>query len=255
MKENIIKYVKKFQKGLIPKREFINKINPIILKIPFYQGYKSIDIKHEFYAHILSKIEKIISLYIEIPNANFTTWLNVVLKREFIYFITKKNKINEFESLQVIEATNNYSYQIQETLNPTNKSSIDISQLTEKEKNVVALKYGIKIYKRDISESINQILKKLDKKKSIGNTISRKYYKILKLQKQISKTEDFDKKLILENELKKIKFYKRKLEKFFNSYSILPTNKWVGEQLGLSTGTIAAYLNKIKKKLLKNNIF
>ena len=47
MKENLTSYVKKFQNGLIPRRDFLKKINPVILKIPDYLGNKSPDIKHE----------------------------------------------------------------------------------------------------------------------------------------------------------------------------------------------------------------
>ena len=115
MKEDLTIYVKKFQNGLITKRVFLNKINPIILKIPCYLGYKSTDIKHEFYAYIISKIDKIISLYKVIPNISFKTWFNIVLKREFYRYINKINKYNEFESIHINEIKNNYLLHYQET--------------------------------------------------------------------------------------------------------------------------------------------
>ena len=37
----------------------------------------------------------------------------------------------------------------------------------------------------------------------------------------------------------------------YKNYSVLPTNKWVGNKLGLSDGTICSYLHKIKRKLEK----
>ena len=209
MKESITIYVKKFQNGLISRREFLKKINPLILKIPIYLGYKDIDIKHEFYAHVLSKIDKIISSYKIIPKANFTTWLNIVLKREFYYFISKINKIKEFESLQINEAISNYSIDNQGTLLLFNKTHIDFTPLTEKEKDVVSLKYGIKIYKRDISKSSNQILKKLDKKRNMEKTLTKKYYKIIKAKKYISISEEN----ILINGYHRLKAFKTKYGK------------------------------------------
>ena len=84
-------------------------------------------------------------------------------------------------------------------------------------------------------------------------TISKRYYKMIKLQKKLANVENNEERTTLKKELDKVLYYKRKLEYIFNNYSILPTNKWVGEQLGLSDSTIAVYLNKIKKKLLERN--
>ncbi len=252
MNENLAIYVKKFQNGLINKRDFLKHVNPLILNIPFYLGCKSVDIKYEFYAHIISKIEKLISFYKELPYAKFTTWFHLVLKREFYYFISKINKINDFESLQINDAIINFPENTQPFSDEINNAPINLTQLTEKEKNVIALKYGIKIYERDISKSVDKILSRLDKKRNLENKISRKYFKILNLQTQISKSDDNDKINNLRSELQKVINYKRKLEKAYYSFSIFPTNKWVGEQLGLSEGTIGAYLNKIKSKLMEN---
>lgn len=253
MDENLSIYVKKFQNGLIAKRDFLKHVNRIILNVPVYHGCKSSDVKHDFYAHIISKIDKLISFYKEMPNAKFTTWFNLVLKREFYNFISKIKKKDDFESFQINEAIINYPVITQPFSEKKNNMSINFTSLTEKEKNVIALKFGIKIFERDISKSVDKILTRLDKKRNIENVLSRKYYKILNLQSQISNSEDADKINRLKNKLQKAIYYKRKLEKTFSSISTLPTNKWVGEQLGLSEGTIGAYLNKIKTKLMESN--
>src|SRR4030065_224072 len=101
MNENLIIYVKKFQNGSITKREFLKHVNPIILNVPVYLGCKSTDVKHDFYAHIISKIDKLISFYKEVPHAKFTTWFNLVLKREFYNFISKAKKKDDYESFQI----------------------------------------------------------------------------------------------------------------------------------------------------------
>ena len=164
------------------------------------------------------------------------------MKKDFLAFI-------------IDEAINNYSLEYKENLSTPDKPSIDFSILTEKEKDIISLKYGININELDISKSIDQILKKMDKKRNMEKTLTKKYFKIIKLQKMILRTNDFNEKSNLKTELERTIFYKRKLEKIFNSYNVLPTDRWVGDQLNKSAGTISARLYKIRKKLLKNYYF
>ena len=128
-KSKISEQVKAFKEGKISRRELLKDLNHLILNMPVYYGNYDIDIKHEFYAEIISKIEKILSYYKEVENATFTTWFNFVLKREFYIFITKyqKQELETVEYIDEIKKDDIYS-------NQNNKYDFDFSCLTEKEK-------------------------------------------------------------------------------------------------------------------------
>lgn len=250
MKNCLLSAVMKFQKGIISKRVFLTHVNDLILKVPIYLGYKDKDIRHEFFALVISKIDKMISSYKKYDNAKFETWFNLVLKREFFNFIKKINKKNKMEKSYLNELSTERTEIPNDCLSDDIKQ-IDFSTLTEKEKNIVALKYGIQIGQRDITKTLDKIIDKMEKKKRIETLLTKKHFKIIALQREIS--NEVNSNIINEmiNEIEKVKKSKRRMENILNKYSVLPSNKWVGEQVGILEGTVAAYLFKIKNKILK----
>jgi hypothetical protein len=254
MVKNVALLVSKFSKDMISRRELLKELNPAILKIPLQMGYYDEDIKHEFYARIISKIHLILPHYKEVYNKSFQAWFKVVLRHDFIHFIRKWNSDNlintDFKNLIAQELIQNENNCNNEKFFSENFNSINF---TEREKKVIALKFGIKISDVDISDTVNKILDKLEKKKALQNKISNKFIKIINLHKILSNETDISKILILKKKEFKLKSSKRRFEKIFNSFNILPTNGWVGKKLGLKEGTIAAYLNKIKLKFIKND--
>jgi len=247
---NIIDAVRAFQKEKISKRELLKELNDLILKTPNYYGYFDKDVKYEFYAYLISKIEKIISCYREIPEATFTTWFNVVLKRQFYLFI-KKYKTQEQETVEYIENINGDQCNCRSS--SINRYNFDFSHLTEKELIIFRLKYGIYNFDDELKESNSIIIDKLNRKRIIEDKIAGKYHMLINLQKQIQLESDKTTRNNLKERLAKVVENKRQLESKFSKFSMLPTNKWVGNKLGLSAGTVGAYLNKIKIKIKKNN--
>jgi hypothetical protein len=247
-KSNLATWVKAFKEGKISRRELLIELNTLILNTPNYYGNYDIDIKYEFYAEVISKIEKILSYYKEIPNATFTTWFNFVLKREFYLFIIRHQK-NELETVEYIDEIKKNDIYSNQSCN----YNFDFSCLTEKEQEILALKFGVFFpdYQTDDSNLI--IVDKINRKRTIEQKITARYIKIINLQKKIQKEEDSSVIKDLKEKLNKTTISKRRLEYLFNRFNLMPSNQWVAEKLGISTGTVGAFLNKIKIKMQKNN--
>ncbi len=255
MKTDLLADVMKFKKGYLSKRELLSRLNSVILSIPsFFRCYDK-DIRHDFYACVISKIDRILKGYKNTGEANFKTWLITVLKRNFITFLRlknrKENKFFDFESYwnyKLYYESENYDNDKDD--NEEIKSSLEI--LSGKEKEVLAHKYGYKLINADINETAEIILKKMERRKILGHKIEKRFMKELLLEKKISEefNEDAREKLILLNDANKK--FKKKLEDEYKSFKIYPSNRWVGLKLGMQEGTIAAYLNRIKSKLAKN---
>lgn len=243
--------VKKFQKGMISRKNFLKEVNTLILNIPVYMGCNDKDIRHDFYAHVIAKIDKIIASYKEIDTASFKTWFDIVLKRVFCNFIKKLNKKKNSENKQVYELFHNDILQSEYNSIKDEKPSSNFSILTEKEKNIIALKFGILMENRDVRDSTNKIIERLEKKIKIEQLITKRYFKLINIQKNISREIDDELIITLRNQETKIKYSKRQLEKALNSFSVLPSNQWVGNKLGITSGTVGAHLTKIKKKMLR----
>jgi hypothetical protein len=239
--------VKKFQEKKITRREFLKEKGGLILKIPAYLGYNDKDIQYEFYAFIASKIDLIISKYKALNTSSFETWFSLVLRRYFMHFIKMIKQKEEFENYIVETA------ELSET-NTKSDINLDLSCLTANEKKVACLKYGLNTDKNNSENIAGLILKKLDNKKRLEEKITKKYVTLLQTQKNIRFETRSEKILELKEKEKKIRENKRRLEKEFESYSIFPTNSYIGEKLGISQGTVASYLNRIKNKMEKEGI-
>lgn len=241
--------VLRFQKGLISRRDFLKLINSVILNYPFHYGSFDTDLRHDFYSVVISKIDKIINSYKEQENAQFSTWFNTVLRNEFFCLMKKKKReIEKLEALDVYAENHIQPFSSNECSDKKNDDRIDLSILTDNEKKVVSLKYGINSSGEDISGSINIILERLEKKKRLENKISERYIKIVSFQKMLSNEIEETRKNRIKEELTKTTKSKRRFENTYQRFSLLPTNKWVGLKLGLSEGTIASYISKIKIK-------
>ncbi|MBN2545628.1 MAG: hypothetical protein JXB50_07520 [Spirochaetes bacterium] len=255
MNKSIYYYVQKFLNGSISKKELLKEISFFILKIPVIKGYYDDDIKYDFYAYVISKIEKIILNYKIKKESSFESWFFVVLSRQFYNYLNKKLKPSNYNfNIQTLfpslsDLYENY-YSEKKIENDTD-IHYDFSFLTEKERNILAFKYGINAYNNGYMETAKIILEKIEKKKKIEEKIYNKYLKLLVVQKEIIRTNSETDMIILKNKETMLKKYKRRLEKIFKSYNIYPSNEWVANKLGISEGTVGAYLFKIKNKIIK----
>ena len=144
------------------------------------------------------------------------------------------------------------SYGIPSVKAITNKSIAKIM----KEKNVLSLKYAIEFENRDVSESAKIILEKLDRRKKIENLIAFYHNKLLRIHRDINKVIlDHEKTEELKIRENKIRAKKNSALKRYNRLRIYPSDKWVGQKLGISKGTVSAYINKIKSKIKKNMVY
>lgn len=251
MKSDFIKAVRSFKAGVISIRSLVTELTPTILKIPAILGYCEKDIKHDFYAEIISRLEKIISLYKEIPGATFSTWFNHVLKMEFYGFIKKKNK-KELEYAVYYENSilSEYNDPLEDELKGKVRNS-DYDILTKKEKKILDLKYGLTLDSFENKESIKIIIEKLDKKKKLEDRITLIYLKILNLEKKNYQEIDPEIKNGIRSDIEKLRYKKRNLEKNYYRQILTPTNEWVGDKLNISKNTTATFLLKIKNKMQK----
>jgi RNA polymerase sigma factor (sigma-70 family) len=244
MKESLVKSVKEFQSGKITRRDFLKEASDFILKIPSYLGYHEDDIKNEFFAFVFSRIDKIISRYKELESSSFETWFKFVLKRQFHAFLreTYPDKVNE------VNCDNNYIESIVEDRIEEKSLKLDLSFLSKKEREVVNLKYGITA-ENDFNLAAKKILEKLDQKRKLEDRISEKYIRLLKIRSLILNEHEPCRLNDLKNREKKVLKTKRNLEFKANTFYLFPTNEWIGEQLGITEGTVASYLNRIKIKM------
>jgi len=131
--------------------------------------------------------------------------------------------------------------------------NFDFSIFSENENKILDLKYNVGI-KSEKSINAKQILIKLENKAKIEDRLSKKYIKLLNIRNMMRFETDRGALDQLKIEEQKIKNSKRKLEMFSNKISLLPTNLWIGNQLGIKSGTVSSYLNRIKIKFQKNGI-
>lgn len=253
MRKDLKPVVKKFMQNEISRRDFLIEVNAIILKVPSYWKCYDKDVVHEFYAYIVSKIDRIISRYTEYKSATFNTWFLRVLNREFFFFFKKWNKKESLEKSNIKNlfandlANPNYLYN-------DDVSLIDFSVLSENEKNVAALKYGVRIGQRDISEAAEVIMQKVEKKKRMEEKLVKYYHKIMIIQNEMLAENDTEKVMELKKKEQKLKKSKNKLLNVLRTYKTYPTNAWVAEKLNLADGTVAAYINKIKVKIFNRHL-
>ena len=248
MKRALDDLVVRYQKGYLSKRELLRYLNSLILKTPSRFHFHDRDLIYDFYAHVVAGLEELVKNYQKVNHSGFQAWFMVVLKREFFHYLWQFKR----EDLEPVaydlyqNSLDHYS-----TISQDFRLVFDWNVLSEKEKNILSLKYGLPMGTSPIDQAVSIILRKLEKRKSLELKLVKRYRKMIKLQNMILEEPDPLEKSKLIKQEKEMKHYKRRLEKRFHGISILPTDDWVGRQLGLSGNTVSVYLYRIKKKVLK----
>jgi hypothetical protein len=251
MAKDFSKTIEDYQKSRISTRDFLREIGIYILKFPFFHGYKDEDLRHEFFAYVVSKIRNIIMSYEKYENSSFLSWFNTVLKHQFFSFMKKYN--SEKSLMDQFNCDFYENEEIYSASHETDHINIDLSHLSGKERRVVALKYGLS----DSMFHTDYILKRIERKKMLEERISKKFFNLIRIHNELSTELDPERKkrLFLKEDL--LKKNKRKLESALSSLSFTNTNEWVGSQLSMNAGTVATYLKRAKTKLKRaglNNI-
>ena len=183
LKEEVIK----FKKGLISRREIIPPLTNLILNSLKCYNIKNKEIIHDFYLLILSNLEKILNDYDEERFKEFESWFKKVIKRKFLNFITRENRIFTLalERTEYVEIEdlldNNCKYGIDYI---TLFNNLNLSRLSDKEREILRLKLGFTSDK----EVVDFITEKIQRIKEIEDTLSFKYVKLLKIHYDILKT-------------------------------------------------------------------
>jgi hypothetical protein len=250
-KQDLKKMAMSYKQGRISRREFSGAASKLILSIPGRFNNNDADVRHEFFAHILAIIDTLIQKYTPLENVPFEAWFIFVLKRQYFAFI-KKDQDKILCLSDTIEKMTGACDPGFSRVNETDKR-LDLSNLTEKEKRIAALKYGLSVPDVDISETCSTMLLKTEKRKDLENKIHYRYRSMIMLESRIrSESDKIRRKQLIERNLN-IRNSKRRLEFKYRRLSIYPTNKWVAGKLGVSEGTIAAYINKIRRKVKSSN--
>lgn len=249
LKESIIN----FKKGLISRREIISNLTNLIFNSLKRYKIKDREIIQDFYFLIISNIEKIINCYKEEKFPEFIPWFNKVIKRYFLNFIKKHNKIknNKVETIEDVntEILSDNFYIKQNIDYPEMLKNLKLSELTNREKEVLSLKLGL-IEDKEINSFIEEKIKKI---KEIEDNLNFRYVKLLKVQSNILKETRKEEKNRLKEIEKKIINGKRKMEKALKTLSVLPTDGLVSQKLGISETTVSVLFGRIKNKLRNNN--
>ena len=238
MKYDFSVMIEKYKKNRISRREFLREIGIYILKYPQIHGFYDMDLRHEFYAAIASKLDKILLRYKKQENKTFFGWFNKVLKNQFISFLNRfykeKSKYESVDS-QFIEEDVAYEEPV--------AFSVELSGLTKNELEIISMKYGLNRTYDEIA------LRKIEKKKKLESRIAGKYVKLLKVQKQIKEENDPEKKKMLIEKERLLRESKRKLESRVKSMSLNPSNRVIADKLALKERTVSTYINRAKKKI------
>ncbi|HOV13694.1 MAG TPA: hypothetical protein PK771_05375, partial [Spirochaetota bacterium] len=249
--------IERFKKGFLSRRVILKELAPFILREPIFHGCYDNDIKNEFFATVASKIERIISDYKEIETANFITWFSVVLRNEFLMFIRVWNKIENFETKEVYILNNIHNGFEEESYEEYNfeesekSPKIDLSILSDTEKLILQWKFGITNQNVNLEEIQSAIESKISLKKRYEELINKKFIDLIRIQQKINKEIDKHKKKALTDKEKRIKKIKRRYEHLYNNILCFPSNKDVANKLNYSSGTIGAYISRIKTKFEK----
>ena len=188
--------IRDFKKQRVSKRELIKHLSSTIISIPHLFGYYDHDTKTEFFVEVTSKIEKFISFYKEQDDVKFLTWFVVVLKRDFIRFIKKLNKNENFEVYEKKELYAIHSEIGEEKFYQEKEVKFDLSVLSTNEKKVLFAKFGLSFEEKETSLAAKKIVERMEKRFKYKEAINKKYVRLLRIQKQI-KEEHEDKKILL----------------------------------------------------------
>jgi hypothetical protein len=253
MYKNLSDIINNYKKGYIDRRELLKHINQIILNVPSYFKCYDKDVLHDFYAMIISKIDKILSGYENINHASFKTWFTKVLKINFITYIRMRNEktAKEFQHELFYHLFKEFPVNGEDVECYENNDVSIFDFLSYNEKAVLSYKFGFNFIEDNDSSSARIILEKMEKRKKVELKIEKRYFKLISLQRKICETQNEEIRRELMKEEKIQKEFKKKLENKYKNFNILPSNKWVASKMGWQEGTVAAYLSRIKTKILK----
>lgn len=247
-----------FQLGLVSRREFIDNVSSMILFVPKCMKCYDYDIRYDFYLEIISNIEKIIKLYKQDTPYTFQTWFINLLKKRFISFMRIRN-------LKFVHLTNDALTDIFEQnqkddiIDFDNEeyifNQLDLSELNEKELELIKAKYGF--YSNEEAQT-NPIAKEhsdLQKlKNDVSKKITRNYTRLLDIQFKIQQESNPDKIQKLQEIESKLIKYKRSLENRLSSMKTNTSIRDLANYFNLSKNTINKYILSAEKKIYKNNI-
>lgn len=242
LKEVIVNY----RNGKITKEKLINLLTPYIYNLPAKFQHFDPDLTHNFYIHVISRLEYSLVKYNEQSDCTFLSWFYVKLKRDFFQFMKKHNRKLKGESLiESSEELDNLPQQrvlIQEKIR-----LLEGDTLNKREKMIVKLKYGIE------NSQLNEAsINKLKGIRVLEKELNKKYYRLLAIHKELAETSCPRRRMELRLREKETRRIKRLLERRYNSYHLWPSDRWVGSKLKLKRGTVSYYLYRIKQKIKRD---
>lgn len=243
--------VQKFKKGRITRRELLRIIKDLILVIPSCFNNYDEDIRSEFFAFIMGQIEKMLMSYEKRPDATFQTWFSRVLKRKYRYFMKRKDK--KTDEYTVYEETSTMAEQYAGSYETRQENyTIDLPEFTVGEQRVFMEKYGVE---QASAKLVDSIIEKSIRRRKVQSQIVLQYYKIIECQKLQGETVDPGEITLLKQKEQTARRRKREYERKYHAFCMYPTNEWVARKLNISPGTVASYLGRIKKKIIKHRGF
>lgn len=244
-RNNLEEIVLQYQQGIVDKKRLLEQLSPLIYNMPARMKQFDPDLTHSFYIYAISKVEKAIRRYNHQHNCSFRSWFFLKLQRDFFQFIKKYKRRLKFDEL--ICDSRDFTYIPAEKREERESMGIlKKGVLNKREKRIVKLKYGI-----DDSGLSEESLDKVRKIKLLEDELSKKYYQLLTIEKEIAATSCPRTKTSLRIRAGEVRRIKRAIEKRYNRYKLWPTDKWVASQLKIKRGTVSSYLHTIRQKIKK----
>lgn len=239
LKEVIVNY----RSGKITREKLINILTPYIYNLPAKLLQFDPDLTHNFYVHVISRLDKSLARYNVQSDCTFLSWFYVKLKRDFFQFMKKHKRRLRGESH--IESSGELDSLAHQRLEIAEKVSIlEGDCLNKREKMIVRLKYGIE------NSQLNEAsIGKLKRVRLLEKELNKKYYRLLDIQKELVETGCPRRRMELRLRERETRRIKRLIEKRYSSYNLWPSDRWVGRKLKLKRGTVSYYLYRIKQKL------
>ncbi|MCG8570706.1 MAG: hypothetical protein MJB14_11255 [Spirochaetes bacterium] len=249
-KLSVKELVLKFQKGYVNRRVLISGLTPLIMTIPKYFKVYDKDIVQEFYCLIIQDIEKIISKYKSYDSCKFETWFILVAKWRLIDIIRQeKSRVSKLDANSF-----DLDYLMDSSEEKIKDDSVDLTRFSPMERRIIKEKYLPDIFHNFQNNNIEEILTRLEKKRSLEDKISWYYQRILNIHNKVLALRKDNKDINLDslkNKERKLYTLKEKLERQYHNFKVCSSNLQIAEQLKLDKGTVSTYTNRIKKKLKK----
>ncbi len=243
-----------FQKKSISRQKTLSFLSKDILNTPGYYGYHEIDIKHDYFAYIAGRLDKILARYTPIEGAEFETWFSLVLKRNFYTFIRNMNNRNNKDTIVFTTVANENQIYMEKDYEPEEAALIVMKEqlksiLTASEFEIVSYKTGIDPECNDFETISEMINRKRIIKIQMEDKLGALHTNIMNYRKKIDSAGVDESKEIYLNKLRKLIEIKRNLEKKIDKVKIATTNRWIAARLNIDEGTVGAYLYKIRNKI------